>query len=93
MTKETKEPDTKDDTITQNTEETVIVGSTIAKDNNGLEDITMKNNDKFNFEWIKEGKIFKKLLFNKRVEGFRQHVNRYEILTDHIALNVANDIL
>ena len=50
LTKETKEPDTKDDIITQNTEEIGIVGNTIIKDNNGLEDMTVKSNDKFNSE-------------------------------------------
>ena len=33
-----------------NTEETGIVGSTIIKDNNRLDNMTMKSNNKFNFE-------------------------------------------
>ena len=40
----------KDDIITQNTEEIGIVGNTITKDNNRLEDMTVKSNDKFNSE-------------------------------------------
>ena len=48
--KKTKEPDKKDDIITQNTEETGTVENTITKDNNRIKDTTEKSNDKFNFE-------------------------------------------
>ena len=84
-----------------NTKETGTVGSTIEKNDNKLDDMTEKSKDKFNFEQIKEGKIFRKPLFKKREYGFRQRKNQYEILTeknnitttDLFDLNVENDIL